>query len=266
MRPNPETSRGAAPETQRSSPLEVLLGSLLETVLDAVFPPRCAGCELPGELLCGACRESLSLIEAAWACPRCAAPYGWLVCTECWDVDLGLDGAVAVGVLERPLSRSISIYKDAHETRLADVLGALLADAAQARWEEARIAEAVVPVPAASRAVRTRGFDHALLLAEAVARRLAVPCMPMLRHVRSADQRALSRTERLANMEGAFELAGPAGNTAPDRVPHVGDAPPDRVLLVDDVFTTGATLQAASTVLRSAGAREVRAGVLARAW
>jgi ComF family protein len=263
MRPEPPPSLGSPPETHRSSQSEAPLGSMLgsaldaalDAVLDAVFPPRCAGCELPGELLCGACRESLPLIEASWACPRCAAPFGWLVCTECWDVELGLDGAVSVGVLERPLSRSITIYKDAHETRLADVLGVLLAEAARSRWAEARIAEAVVPVPTASRAVRARGFDHAMLLAEAVSRLVGVPCVPMLRHVRSADQRTLSRAERLANMEGAFELSHP-----------VGDTVPDRVLLVDDVFTTGATLQAAAAALRSAGVREVRAGVLARAW
>ena len=232
---------------------------LFDALLETVFPTRCAGCELPGELLCRECRETLPLIDARTACPRCYAPYGWLVCTECWDTDLGLDAAVAVGLLERPLSRAVTLYKDAFEKRLAEVLGELLAEAVVARWSGSatdthRIAEVIVPVPASARAVRRRGYDHALLLAESVSRHTGVPCEPMLRHVRSADQRALSRADRLANAAGAFEVASEAGRVL------------DRVLIIDDVLTTGATMKAAAAALRGAGATEVRAGFLARAW
>ncbi len=219
-----------------------LLGTLFDALLETVFPTRCAGCELPGELLCGACRDALPLIDARTACPRCYAPYGWLVCTECWDADLGLDAAVAVGLLERPLSRAVTLYKDAFERRLAEVLGEMLAEAVVARWSPGApdphlIAEAIVPVPASMRAVRRRGYDHALLLAESVSRHTGVPCEPLLRHVRSADQRHLSRAERLSNVTDAFEVASDTGRVL------------DRVLIIDDVLTTGATMKAAATAL-----------------
>jgi predicted amidophosphoribosyltransferase len=259
-------------------------------MLEAVFPTRCAGCEMPGVLLCDACLDALPHIDASTACPRCAAPYGWLVCTECWDVDLGIDAAVAVGLLERPLSRCVTIYKDAHERRLAAVLGRLLAEEVLSRWRPkcagnedprpsrvppSRVADAIVHIPASVRAVRARGYDHALLLAQSVADHTGVPCVPLLAHVRSADQRALSREERLTNVAGAFEVVEAVSVTGPERFPdhapaHGGPSPasrvPDRVLLIDDVLTTGATMSAAATALRAAGVREVRAGFLARAW
>lgn len=252
-------------------------GSVLaEAMLELLFPTKCAGCDLPGELLCGSCRETLPRIEPSTACPHCFAPYGWLVCTECWDADLGLDGAVAVGVLDRPLSRCVTIYKDAHERRLAQVLGELLAIEVRARWggpvagpsAPSPIADIVVPVPTSAKAIRERGYDHTLLLATCVSARLEIPCVALLEHVRSADQRSLSREERFVNMGEAFALS-PAAHRA-WAVTTSNSRPAnhilDRVLLVDDVMTTGATLSAAANLLRQGGAREVRAGFVARAW
>lgn len=223
---------------------------LLDTLLDLIAPTRCAGCELPGAVLCDRCRAACASIDPRWACPRCGAPYGFLTCTECWDRELRFESAVALGVLERPISRAVTLYKDANERRLAAEFGRLLAVALEpwAGW-----GECVVPIPASRAAIRRRGFDHAELLATALAAELGLPCTRALVHLRALDQRGLSRLQRGANAAGSL-------------APAPGVRVPDRAILVDDVLTTGATLDAAASVLLGIGALEVRAAVLARAW
>ncbi|MDZ4064605.1 MAG: ComF family protein, partial [Coriobacteriia bacterium] len=72
--------------------------NLLEGLLETICPTRCAGCELPGSLLCVSCRDAVASIAPGYPCPRCAAPFGWLVCTECWNQELAFDATCAVGL------------------------------------------------------------------------------------------------------------------------------------------------------------------------
>ena len=97
-----------------------------------------------------------------------------------------------------------------------------------------------------------RGFDHTSALARIVGVRLGVPTSVLLEARSRDDQRALGRDARFANMAGAFAML-------PDAIV------PARVLLVDDVFTTGATFDGAARALLAAGAREVRVAAVARA-
>lgn len=221
---------------------------LLEALSELCFPTRCAGCELPGHLLCPDCRDALPAIDPTHACPRCAAPHGHLVCTECWDRTFAFEAAIALGELAVPLSRAIVLHKDAGERRLSAVLGSLLAEKTALAWPA--WPDAVAFVPATSAALRRRGFDHAEAIAGACAGALGVPLLPVLFRERALDQRRLGRAERLERARGSFS-AGESGG---------------RVLIVDDVLTTGATLDAAATALLDAGAEAVRVAVLARAW
>lgn len=221
---------------------------LLDGLLELVAPTRCAGCDLPGDLLCAACAERLLLIDAEGACPRCGAPFGWLVCTECWETAWSFGAARCAGELEAPLSRLITLYKDGGERRLASVLARLAADATPA-WAE--WADAVTFVPATTAARRRRGFDHAEWMARQVADAWAVPCVRALERGSARDQRTLDRAGRFANAAHTFAADnGVSGN----------------VVLVDDVFTTGATLESAAETLLESGAREVRVLAVARAW
>lgn len=222
---------------------------MLDALAEVFAPTRCAGCDLPGELLCRSCRERLAFIDADRSCPSCGAPYGRLVCTECWDRTFAFDEARAVGVLDGELARAIVLHKDAGERRLGAVIGSLIGDVTARCWPG--WAEALTWVPATTAALRRRGFDHGRSIAEQVARTTGVPCCALLERARARDQRGLGRDERLSAARARFRVLS---------------RPPDRVLLIDDVFTTGATLQSASEALVEAGAVSVRVAVAGRAW
>jgi ComF family protein len=217
-------------------------------LIDFIFPPNCAGCDRPATLLCPSCAERVPRIDPHRACPRCGAPSTGK-CRECGGRTFAFSAARCAALLEPPVSRAIVLLKDGGERRYAEPLAALLVGAAQ-DWLGPD--DVIVPVPASPAAVRRRGFDHAADLARALARatgnRLALPLLAQ----RSADQRVLTREERFANRSDAFRIAP-------------GAELPARLVLVDDVFTTGATLDAAARLLRSAGAIEVRALTVARA-
>jgi ComF family protein len=146
------------------------------------------------------------------------------------------------------VSRAIVLLKDAGERRYASPLAELLASAA-AGWLCGD--DVLVPVPASPAAVRRRGFDHAADLAFGLSRATGLPVRRVISARSSADQRALGRADRFANRDGAFALST--------------HQVPERVVLVDDVFTTGATMEAAAHLLRTRGTSVVRALAVARA-
>ncbi|MDR1413151.1 MAG: ComF family protein [Actinomycetes bacterium] len=221
-----------------------------EAVAELLSPTRCAGCDTQGELFCPACRQSLKRdFRLSQVCPRCAAPYGALVCTECWETDFSFSATVALGVLDGPLARAIVVYKDGGERRLSGIFGPPLARRAREVWGS--FGQVVTWVPASARARARRGFDHAEQLARAFAVAYGLPARCLLSRAGARDQRGLSRQERRGNSHMSFRCSHPV---------------PSEVILIDDVFTTGATANAAATALRGAGARKVRLAVLARAW
>lgn len=222
---------------------------LLEGLAELIAPTRCAGCERPGALLCEPCTHTMPSIDPTGACPSCGAPFGHLICTECWRTEYAFEAAVCLGELDGALARAIVLHKDAGEQRLGGLLGGLLGEVVAARWPT--WADAVTWVPATDAAVRRRGFDHAAAVAGGVARVAGLRCAPLLGRHRARDQRLLGRLQRAANSKGTFFLKG--------------DVPP-RVLVVDDVMTTGATLDAAAAALLEGGACAVRAAVVARCW
>ncbi len=216
-------------------------------MLDLLLPQRCLVCFLPGGQVCPACTASLRRIVPP-VCARCGAPTAWPVlrCAECAGRRLAFARARAAVEYDAPVRRIVGAWKERGLRRLA-------------AWAAAVVAEALAPPPTelltyvpADRDRRLRRGDHA---AEALARELArtwgIGLEPTLVRVRgSPRQRGLSRTERRRNAAAAFAAVAPA---------------PARVVLVDDVFTTGATAHAAAAALRKAGAREVVVVTFARA-
>jgi predicted amidophosphoribosyltransferase len=231
---------------------------LLEGLVELIAPTRCAGCELPGALLCAGCDTDLPRVEPHYACPACGAPFGGLVCTECWSTEFAFEAAIAFGELDGALARAVVLHKDAGERRLGSLLGGLLAEQVAARW--GGWPDALTWIPPTRAAIARRGFDHGLALARPVAGALSVGCLPLLARARARDQRVLGRSARAANAGGSFTASLAAPTSGPPA------SPPARVLVVDDVMTTGATLDAAAATLLAAGVSAVRVAVVARAW
>lgn len=219
---------------------------------ELLAPTRCAGCEMPGALLCERCDTTLPRVEQGYACQRCGAPFGFLVCTECWSSEFAFEAAVSLGVLDGTLARAVVLHKDSSERRLGAVLGRMLAQVAEDAWPQ--WPDAVTWVPATRAAVKRRGFDHGRGIAAPVARAFGLEPVALLGRGRARDQRDLDKSDRARNVAGTFAV-----------LPHVqlGGA---RVIVVDDVLTTGATLDAAADTLLSCGAASVRVAVIARTW
>jgi ComF family protein len=151
-----------------------------------------------------------------------------------------------------PVRAALHALKYDGERRLAEVLGEVMAR----RWERAgRGAHLLVPVPVHRDRLRERGYDQAVLLAEAVGRRLRLPVVHAVeRSSATAAQHALGRRDRERNVGGAF-----VGS-----VRHDGLVRGRWVLLIDDVMTTGATLAGCAAALHAAGAAGVSALTVAR--
>jgi len=236
------------PRTGRSA-------SIADGFLELLYPARCVLCDAPGSVLCPACEAWLVPIDRETACPRCGAPDGVRQCVACQGVTFAFSAARAVGSLDDDHSRIVTVYKDSLERRLAAPIARLMAVAAGEDWRS--WADCVAFVPDGADAWRRRGFDHMEEVARPFAALCHVPLVDVLVHGRAPDQRSLSREQRAASARGVFSPA-PGGG--------VGDVAGRRVLLVDDVFTTGATASAAAETLLALGAADVRLVVFARVW
>lgn len=198
--------------------------------------------------LCKACRASLPWLPAE-RCPTCAAPTpGGLTCGQCLKRSPVPDRVEAALIYAFPADALVHALKYGHRLAAATVLGHVLLDSV----DQAPRPDLVVPLPLSEARLRERGFNQALEIARVVAKGLRLPLQSeACRRVRDTPpQASLPFGERRKNVRGAF----------------VCDADLDgaRVALVDDVLTTGASLDACARVLRKAGALEVTGWVVAR--
>ncbi len=232
-----------------------------EALSELLWPTRCVGCEQPGELLCDECRSSLPWVEQRLACPVCGAPFGSLTCTEC-EGDWACRTCVAALGFHGAPARMVTCLKDAHELRLAPVMAAAMLCALEeaSAWPAADGAarfspgetDAVCFVPATAGAYARRGFDHMELVSAELARAAGLPLADVLVRSAARDQRELGRDERARNLAGTVRATE--------------DVSGARLLLLDDVATTGASINEACRALVGRGAASVTACVLARVW
>lgn len=217
------------------------MGRIAVGILDFFFPPKCPFCQGllgPGEtLLCAACQRELPWlagkeVERKGGCfSRCVSPLRY------------------AGLVRQSIHR----FKFEGQRGYAPAYGVLLAQCVESH--EFGTFQAVTWAPVSKKRRRKRGFDQGELLAQGVARHLAVPCLPLLKKVRHTPPQSglQEEAQRRGNVLGVYEVAKGRNISG------------QRILLVDDVITSGSTLEECAGELLTAGAAEVLCVTLARA-
>lgn len=217
------------------------------SLLDVFFPRRCAGCARGAWPFCDACRGRLVPLEPPW-CERCGLPLPRAAsgCRECPPASIAR--ARAAFAFEGPARAAVHRLKFGGWRQVAEALGASMAAI------ERGPVDVVTWVPLSRARLAERGFDQARALALVVGRELDLPARGLLQRIGRTDPQA-KRTgaERREAMRGRFAAV-------------LGRPVPPRVLLVDDVLTTGATAAACAEALACSGAREVAVLTAARAF
>jgi len=227
-----------------------MLKSLAERALDLLFPRRCVGCGTEGGFLCSSCLASVKSLSMPW-CVHCGRPWRESgLCTDCRVRPRHLAGIRAAFRYEGPVREAILQFKYHGVSAMADELAGPLQNLLA---EHPLAFDVIVPVPLAPDRLRERGYNQAEALARRLGKALDKPVVPGLVRTRSTRAQALLRSweERYNNVAGAFR-ADPALVTG------------RRILVVDDVCTTGATLESCGEALKAAGATTAWGLALAR--
>lgn len=264
--------------------MTTVLKRMVHVVRDALFPTRCCECgtlfrtpkaldeadlsfrSLMAEYLCADCSRRFQPIQSPF-CLDCGRPFASPqsvdhICGECQKKPFDFMAARAAGVYENALRAMIHQFKYRGWVKLADPLGRLLWKTFLQHWNPQEV-DGVIPVPLHRRRLRQRGFNQAAQLIRSWPRWAAdrgidfdqtwLMSKALVRKKHTQPQTGLNQHQRKANLRQAFEL-----NDA-DAVQGL------RILLVDDVLTTGATANACSQILMGAGALSVQVLTLARA-
>ena len=233
----------------------------LEAAVSLLYPPVCTICGenvRAGEYLCNWCEAKAVRIVAPF-CQKCSQPFEGSItsaftCANCAHRTIYFDAAVSAYRGRGIVREMIHEFKYGRQIHLRHLVARWL----QAALDDERIRgsrfDIIVPVPLHAARQRERGFNQASLLAGLLSAQTSIPSRPVLERIRyTTTQTALDRSERMENLHNAFRLRKNA------------DVRGSRVLLIDDVLTTGSTLSECARVLKRAGARSVHAATAARA-
>lgn len=219
----------------------------MTVLLELLVPRRCVGCGRAADVLCDTCRRALRPLGPP-RCALCGAPTAWPVerCRECDGRRLGFDEARSAFVYAGPARALVAAWKEGGLRRLATHAAELACTVL-----DVPEADAVVPVPPDDDRLLKRGHHPPGRFARELARRWGLDQADLLGRTRLAPRQAsLARDERRRNVRRLFASE---------------HRPPPRVVLVDDVYTTGATVGAAAAALKAAGAKHVQVVTFARA-
>ena len=229
------------------------------SILDLIFPKRCVGCGKFGTYLCKKCSLRIELVEMP-VCPACQRQaIGGKTHPKCYT-RYGLDGLAAATRYRGPVKAAIRKLKYRWVTDLGETLANLLVENL---WRFSLPKEVVlVPIPLHVRRKNWRGFNQAELLVKILAIKFGLSHANLLmRRVETKPQVVFNKKGRKENIKGAFVLRHFCKLSAQDKM--ISDIKGKDIVLVDDVFTSGATMMEAAKVLKQAGARSVFAMTVA---
>ncbi|HEV2046866.1 MAG TPA: ComF family protein [Chthoniobacterales bacterium] len=233
----------------------------LGAIASLFYPPVCTICSAnvaSREYLCEECEAKITRIVPPF-CAKCSEPFegaitGPFTCANCAHRTIYFDAAVSAYRSRGIVRRIILDFKYGRRLYLRHLVARwLFAALDDDRLRQKRF-DVIIPVPLHPARERERGFNQAALLAELASAQMSLQTRPLLERTRyTTTQTAFDRAERMENLHGAFRLRKSA------------DVRKLRVLLIDDVLTTGSTLSECARVLKKAGAISVHAATAARA-
>ncbi len=257
---------------QLINPVRKFGRDFLSNGVTLLYPKACAICNHnASDHFCSDCWNKIEFLKPP-LCPKCGRPFASDIslsyspdhlCSECRDTKTYFDRAAAVGPYEGTLAEAIHLFKYKHKKGLGRTLGRIMIDYiisspsfSPVSLDSLSLLQAliVLPVPLHPGRLREREFNQSLLLAKEISKEFKIPVlMDNLRRIRwTRPQIELKGEERLINVKGAFALKNPETIEGKS------------ILLIDDVYTTGATIRECSKVLKKAGAEKVYVFTLAR--
>lgn len=234
------------------------------SIVDLIFPPRCHICREPHpEAICNSCHAKINYIDPKDICTFCGEPHGdklrqeALLCKKCITQKPYFELARSVAIYEGTIRKAIHNFKFKNKKGLADHLCKIMANHIEARLPEIRYchADALVTVPLSQKRRAERGFNQVALMAEILASYLNIPHEKnaLKRIKETLPQFDLPKNERQKNVTGAFDIHSQESIYG------------KRLLLLDDIYTTGHTINECAKTLKKGGAAKVYALTLSRA-
>jgi len=251
--PSPQSfdGPGRSPESKSNT-----IKKISDGLLSLLFPSACASCgryikDFKYHYVCVPCYESIKRLEGA-LCKTCMKPLDAGYLTECGDCERGeryFTNIAAGGVYSGALKELIHLIKFYERKKIAKLLAEFVIENIMdcaIKW-----ADVIVPVPLSKKVLAGRGYNQTALVAKILADKFNIPYVEAVKKVRDTEpQNKLERKDRLKNLKGVFEEDSSVAGK--------------KVLVVDDVYTTGATMNEMAKTLKMAGAIEVRGIVVAR--
>lgn len=225
--------------------------SFAKRVLNTLYPGRCPVCgrilKKEETYICSACGRTLPWISEP-VCLRCGKPIGSPereLCADCERTDHTFDEGRSVFLYERGIRQAVNRLKFYNHREYVPFFSACLYAKGRPYLSGWKI-RCIIPVPMHPKKRAERGFDQAQLLADGLSQLSGIPVLSdvLLRTRYTKSSRKLGREHRLANLRGAFRV-------------REGAVIPEPVLLIDDIYTTGTTMDNAARALRKAGVRQI---------
>jgi ComF family protein len=230
--------------------------SLFGQLLDLIFPPRCAICKKKGQkMICDDCLSKVIYIKPP-ICRVCGKPrdkyFAGDLCEDCSREGMPFEIARSVVLYDGGIKEAIHKFKFEGKRALSSFLGGFLVDHLKRGYIPVKKIDAIIPLPLSRKRERQRGYNQTELLAKEISAQypIKMDSRSLIKSKDVAPQFELSRVNRLLNIKGAFSCSPLTGKN---------------VLLIDDIYTTGATVREASRALKAAGAGDVYVLTLARA-